>query len=132
MGLSTLVAAAAGDEWTLFARFGTWQAMASFAAIALSALAGLHPIIGVSVLASILDLSGGEQTLFAFVALSAWAVGTSVGPLSGINLSLQGRYGGERLPHDERQPALRGDDEPALAGGDRRLERLAGLTIRFQ
>ena len=33
------------------------------------------------------------QTLFAFVALSAWAVGTSVGPLSGINLSLQGRYG---------------------------------------
>ncbi|QHD49612.1 hypothetical protein [Vreelandella aquamarina] len=102
LGLSTLVAAAAGDEWTLFARFGTWQAMASFAAITLSALAGLHPIIGVSVLASILDLSGGEQTLFAFVALSAWAVGTSVGPLSGINLSLQGRYGvsGYRMMKD--------------------------------
>lgn len=67
--------------------------MASFAAIALSALAGLHPIIGVSVLASTLTLEGAEQTLFAFVALAAWAVGTSVGPLSGINLSLQGRYG---------------------------------------
>ncbi|MFO7908842.1 MAG: hypothetical protein R6U42_02210, partial [Halomonas sp.] len=47
----------------------------------------------VSVLASMLPLEGAEQTLFAFVALSAWAVGTSVGPLSGINLSLQGRYG---------------------------------------
>ena len=93
LGLSTLVTAAAGDEWTLFARFGTWQAMVSFAAITLSALVGLHPIIGVSVLASVLNLSGAEQTLFAFVALSAWAVGTSVGPLSGINLSLQGRYG---------------------------------------
>ena len=93
LGLSTLVAAAAGDDWTLFATFGMWQAMASFAAITLSALAGLHPIIGVSVLASILNLASGEQTLFAFVALSAWAVGTSVGPLSGINLSLQGRYG---------------------------------------
>lgn len=93
LGLSTLVAAAAGDEWTLFATFGMWQAMVSFAAITLSALAGLHPIIGVSVLASILNLASGEQTLFAFVALSAWAVGTSVGPLSGINLSLQGRYG---------------------------------------
>ena len=44
-------------------------------------------------LASVLNLSSAEQTLFAFVALSAWAVGTSVGPLSGINLSLQGRYG---------------------------------------
>ncbi|BCB07667.1 hypothetical protein HHSLTHF2_15570 [Vreelandella venusta] len=92
LGLSTLVTAAAGDEWTLFATFGMWQAMVSFAAITLSALAGLHPIIGVSVLASILNLASGEQTLFAFVALSAWAVGTSVGPLSGINLSLQGRY----------------------------------------
>lgn len=93
LGLSTLVAASAGDDWTLFATFGMWQAMVSFAAITLSALAGLHPIIGVSVLASILNLASDEQTLFAFVALSAWAVGTSVGPLSGINLSLQGRYG---------------------------------------
>ncbi|MCC5903751.1 MAG: hypothetical protein JJT87_17690 [Halomonas sp.] len=102
LGLSTLVAAAAGDEWTLFARFGMWQAMVSFAAITLSALVGLHPIIGVSVLASILNLQGGEQTLFAFVAVSAWAVGTSVGPLSGINLSLQGRYGvsGYRMMKD--------------------------------
>ncbi|WP_235039527.1 hypothetical protein [Vreelandella profundi] len=93
IGLSTLVTAVAGSDWTLFARFGTPQAMISFAAITLSALAGLHPIIGVSVLASMLNLHNGEQTLFAFVALSSWAVGTSVGPLSGINLSLQGRYG---------------------------------------
>ncbi|MDR5899630.1 hypothetical protein QC823_11610 [Halomonas vilamensis] len=93
LGLSTLVSAAAGSDWTLFAHFGMPQAMISFAAIALSALVGLHPIIGVSVLASVLNLQGGEQTLFAFVALSSWAVGTSVGPLSGINLSLQGRYG---------------------------------------
>jgi hypothetical protein len=93
IGLSTLVTAAAGSDWTLFTRFGAPQAMLSFAAITLSALAGLHPIIGVSVLASILNLQNGEQTVFAFVALTSWAVGTSVGPLSGINLSLQGRYG---------------------------------------
>ncbi|MFG6667408.1 hypothetical protein ACGK9R_09900 [Halomonas sp. HNIBRBA4712] len=93
IGLSTLVNAAAGESWTLFERFGTLQAMASYAAILISALAGLHPIIGISILASILNLAAHEQTLFAFVALSGWAVGTSVGPLSGINLSLQGRYG---------------------------------------
>ena len=93
LGLSTLLEAATGDSWSLFAEFGIPQALISFATISLSALLGLHPIIGVSVLASMLPLEGAEQTLFAFVALSAWAVGTSVGPLSGINLSLQGRYG---------------------------------------
>ncbi|NIC04381.1 hypothetical protein [Billgrantia bachuensis] len=93
LGLSTLVAAATGSEWTLFAHFGPAQAVLSFLAIVASAVVGLHPIIGVSVLASTLNLSGNEQTLFAFTALASWAVGTSVGPLSGINLSLQGRYG---------------------------------------
>ncbi|PMR71850.1 hypothetical protein [Halomonas heilongjiangensis] len=92
-GLSICIAAATGSEWTLFARFGPLEAVASFLAIVASAVLGLHPIIGVSVLASILELDAGRQTLFAFVALASWAVGTSVGPLSGINLSLQGRYG---------------------------------------
>lgn len=93
LGLSTLVASIAGSDWTLYESFGAPQGMVSFIAIVLSALAGLHPIIGVSVLASMVSLQGNEHTLFAFVGLCSWAVGTSVGPLSGINLSLQGRYG---------------------------------------
>ncbi|SHE80555.1 hypothetical protein SAMN02745148_01204 [Modicisalibacter ilicicola DSM 19980] len=93
LGLSSLIDAATGGEWTLFAEFGAAQGVISFLVIVASAIAGLHPIIGVSVLASMLDLKGSEQTLFAFVALGAWAVGTAAGPLSGINLSLQGRYG---------------------------------------
>ncbi|MGQ7247487.1 hypothetical protein ACUN9Y_09125 [Halomonas sp. V046] len=92
-GLSTLVDAATQGDWTLFPTFGTLPAMASYLAIVASAVAGLHPIIGVSVLASMLELDANHQTLFGFVALASWAVGTSVGPLSGINLSLQGRYG---------------------------------------
>ncbi|WP_227369478.1 hypothetical protein [Halomonas sp. M20] len=93
LGLSSLIDAATGGEWTLFAEFGAIQGVISFLVIVASAIVGLHPIIGVSVLASMLELQGGEQTLFAFVALGAWAVGTAAGPLSGINLSLQGRYG---------------------------------------
>lgn len=92
-GLSSLVDAATQGDWTLFPDFSTLPAMASYLAIVISAIAGLHPIIGVSILASMLDLDGAHQTLFGFVALASWAVGTSVGPLSGINLSLQGRYG---------------------------------------
>lgn len=93
LGLSTLIGAATGSEWTLFARFGAREGILSFLGIVASAIVGLHPIIGVSVLASMLDLEPARQTLFAFVALASWAVGTAVGPLSGINLSLQGRYG---------------------------------------
>lgn len=93
LGLSTLVSAATNAQWSLFTEFGAFQANISFLAITLSGLIGLHPIIGVSVLASMLSLEGNEQTLFAFVALTAWSIGASVGPLSGINLSLQGRYG---------------------------------------
>lgn len=92
-GLSSLVDAASQGDWTLFADFSTLPAMASYLAIVISAIAGLHPIIGISILASMLHLDDAHQTLFGFVALASWAVGTSVGPLSGINLSLQGRYG---------------------------------------
>ncbi|MDR5906862.1 hypothetical protein [Franzmannia qiaohouensis] len=92
-GLSTLIAAVTGGEWVLFAHFGAPQAVASYAVIVASAIVGLHPIIGVSTLASMLDLEGSRYTLLAFVALASWGVGTAVGPLSGINLSLQGRYG---------------------------------------
>ncbi|MBS9404234.1 hypothetical protein KG088_11385 [Halomonas sp. TRM85114] len=92
-GLASFIAAATGSDWQLFARFGALEGVLSFLAIVASAVMGLHPIIGVSVLASMLELDGSGQTLFACVALASWAVGTSVGPLSGINLSLQGRYG---------------------------------------
>ena len=92
-GVSTFITAVTDSEWTVFAYFGVLQAVTSFLAIVASAMVGLHPIVGVSVLASVLDLEGSRQTLFAFVALCSWAVGTSISPLSGINLSLQGRYG---------------------------------------
>lgn len=93
LGLSTLIDAMTGGEWVLFAHFGAAEATLSYVVIVASAIAGLHPIIGVSTLASMLDLEGSRYTLLAFVALASWGVGTAVGPLSAINLSLQGRYG---------------------------------------
>lgn len=92
-GLSTFIDAATGGQWVLFEHFGAGQAMLSYLAIVASAVIGLHPIIGISTLASLLNLDSANQTLVGMVALSAWAVGTATGPLSGINLSLQGRYG---------------------------------------
>lgn len=93
-GLTAFADAATNGGWHLFPEFGPAQASISFVAIVASALIGLHPIIGISVLASVAGLaSENQQTLFALACLAAWGVGTSVGPLSGTNLSLQGRYG---------------------------------------
>ncbi len=92
-GLSTFIDAATGSQWVLFDHFGAKEAILSYLAIVLSAVIGLHPIIGISTLASLLDLGSTNQTLLGVVALTSWAVGAAIGPLSGINLSLQGRYG---------------------------------------
>ncbi|MFC3283793.1 hypothetical protein [Litchfieldella rifensis] len=93
LGLSTFTQAATGNQWVLFDEFGVLEASVSYVAIVVSAVAGLHPIIGVSALASMLDPDTTNHTLLGFVSLAAWAVGAAIGPLSGINLSLQGRYG---------------------------------------
>lgn len=93
-GLTALADAATDGGWRLFTDFGPAEASLSYAAIVASSLVGLHPIIGISVLASVIGLaSERQQTLFALACLAAWGVGTSVGPISGTNLSLQGRYG---------------------------------------
>lgn len=91
-GLSSFINAATGSQWVLFEHFGVFEASLSYLAIVVSSIAGLHPIIGVSALASTLDLGTTNHTLLGFVSLAAWAVGAAIGPLSGINLSLQGRY----------------------------------------
>ncbi len=89
-GLAVLVSTLAG--WQLFDDFGVVPAIVSLLAIMAAAIAGLHPIIGISVLASLVTPQEGQQLLFALVLLACWSVGTSVGPLSGINLALHGRY----------------------------------------
>jgi len=89
-GLAVLVSTLSG--WQLFDDFGVVPAILSLLAIMAASIAGLHPIIGISVLASLVTPQEGQQLLFAIVLLACWAIGTSVGPLSGINLALHGRY----------------------------------------
>ncbi|MBM6550830.1 hypothetical protein [Marinomonas ostreistagni] len=81
-----------GDDWSLFAQFGFLQAYLCYLAICGIALLGLHPIVGISLMSSMVPAADVNNTLLAFVALCAWAVGTSVSPLSGINLSVSGKY----------------------------------------
>lgn len=62
------------------------------AVIILAAYAGLHPLISIAGLSSVLLPAGVQHSLLAFCFLSGWAIGTAVAPLSGMNLFLIGRY----------------------------------------
>lgn len=62
------------------------------AVIIAAAYAGMHPLISIAALSSVLLPAGAQHSLLAFCFLSGWAIGTAVAPLSGMNLFLIGRY----------------------------------------
>lgn len=62
------------------------------AVIIVAAYAGMHPVISIAALSSVLLPAGAQHSLLAFCFLSGWAIGTAVAPLSGMNLFLIGRY----------------------------------------
>lgn len=82
-----------GDNWSLFEHFGLVEGILCFVAICIMSLLGLHPIVGISLMSSLVPATSVDNTLLAFVSLSAWGVGTAISPLSGINLSIAGKYG---------------------------------------
>ncbi|MCL6416620.1 hypothetical protein MIB92_13250 [Aestuariirhabdus sp. Z084] len=84
---STLV-----DQFPL-QQFGALEACVAYAGIVLLAVAGVHPIISISLVGALLAPLNPDHTLLALVFLSAWSLGSVVGPLSGMNLAIQGRYG---------------------------------------
>ncbi|MFP8967045.1 hypothetical protein ACKC9G_10745 [Pokkaliibacter sp. CJK22405] len=92
-GGKSLIASLGG--WQLFPAFETPQAILMFVATVLLSLLGFHPIIGISLFSAVLGGTGSEPSLLAMVSICAWGVGTAVGPLSGINLALFGRYGAD-------------------------------------
>ncbi|NVK72967.1 MAG: hypothetical protein HWE24_05755 [Oceanospirillaceae bacterium] len=90
--ISLLVSSTFGEQWSLFESFGFWESSVCYLAICLTALLGLHPIVGISIMSSMVPYTEVNNTLLAFVSLSAWGVGTAISPLSGVNLSIGGKY----------------------------------------
>ena len=90
-GLETLFSTLGGS--LPLAQFGALEASATYLATVVLSLLGIHPIICIALAGAVLMPLEPNHTLLALVFLSSWAVGTSTGPLSGINLAFQGRYG---------------------------------------
>lgn len=55
-------------------------------------LVGVHPVISIATVSGILVPTNPPMDLLAMVFLASWAIGTTCSPLSGMNLSLRGRY----------------------------------------
>lgn len=79
--------------WLPFSAFGAVEASLLLAVIVTLALIGIHPIISIAALGPLLLPLAPNHTLLALVFLGGWAMGSAVGPLSGMNLAMQGRYG---------------------------------------
>lgn len=86
------VLAAAGPGLPLQA-FGGLAAAVMMALIVVLAMAGLHPIISIAVASTWIAPIGPDANLLALTILAAWGIGTFVNPLSGLALSLHGRFG---------------------------------------
>jgi C4-dicarboxylate transporter len=59
----------------------------------LVALVGVHPVISIAAIAAVLGPVISEPTLFAMAGTIAWGTAAAVGPISGLNVFLAGRFG---------------------------------------
>lgn len=68
-------------------------AWASIVVTVLVALVGVHPIITMGLIAAVVAPLHPQGSLFALAAMIGWGACSAIGPISGMQLYLGGRYG---------------------------------------
>lgn len=61
-------------------------------AMLILSLVGVHPVISIATVSGILLPTDPPMDLLAMIFLASWAIGTACSPMSGMSLSLRGRY----------------------------------------
>jgi hypothetical protein len=84
-------------DWMPFDRFGGFEASLLLAFMYVTSLLGVHPVINIAALGTLLAPLEPDGTLLAMTFLSAWGIGVASSPYSGINLAMHGRYGQQTL-----------------------------------
>ena len=86
----------------LFATWGDWVPFQIFDADTASliligtvviASLGVHPVVVVSTAVPLLSPSNPDPSLLAVLFVMCWGIGCAISPLSGTNVTLDGRYG---------------------------------------
>ncbi|MDP7522297.1 MAG: hypothetical protein QF387_05390 [Arenicellales bacterium] len=57
-----------------------------------AAAMGVHPIISISALSSLLSPLSPDPTLLGIIFLASWSLGVVINPLSGLHIIMQSRY----------------------------------------
>lgn len=76
-----------------FGEFGVPEAWACILVMVALALVGVHPVVSMAVLAALVAQMDPNPTLFALAVMIGWGCAMCVGPLSGLLIHLNGRYG---------------------------------------
>lgn len=81
--------------------FAAAEAVILLAGMVFIALLGVHPVISIAVATPLLAPIAPDSQLLALTFVFSWSLGACASPLSGMNLTFQGRYGisGARLAY---------------------------------
>jgi hypothetical protein len=91
IGLGAFFAAA--DLELPITRFSLPIAWATTAVMALISLIGVHPVISIAAVAAVIGPLDPDPTLYAMAGMIAWGASAAAGPISGLNIYLNGRFG---------------------------------------
>lgn len=90
-GLQSLISQ--GGFWIPFSSFGAVEAALVLAIMILLSILGIHAVISITMMSSLLAPIHPEPNLLALVFVESWAIGLAAGPLSGIHIAIQSRFG---------------------------------------
>lgn len=77
--------------------FGVVAAWCCILAMAIAALLGVHQVISIGIIASFILPLQPDPTLFMSAIIIGWGAAVAVGPISGLQMYMQGRYGVRNL-----------------------------------
>jgi hypothetical protein len=76
-----------------FDGYGVWVAWGSTIVIVVLAVVGIHPIVGLALVAVAVQPLDPDPTLFVLSATIGWGTAAAVGPTSGILMHVSARFG---------------------------------------
>ena len=78
--------------WQPFQQFGGWQAGLTLAVVLVISLFGVHPVVSIAVLGSLLAPLHIAPDMLAVFFLCIWSIGVVASPFSGVNTVLRSQF----------------------------------------
>lgn len=79
-------------EWHPLNSFGGWQASLVLAIAIVVSITGVHPVVSIAVIGTLVQPLHPDPTVLAIVCLSIWSLGVVASPFSGVNTVLGSQF----------------------------------------